>query len=117
MRISDWSSDVCSSDLRSGLAILRAEREEALGDVGPRAVDQVDHVEAGGALDIGLGELRADDLDEESLELGLEAGELLQHRAAAGAGLQRQRDLVLGRDADVDADGEERKSTRLNSSH
>src|SRR3546814_6548971 len=33
MRISDWSSDVCSSDLRRGLAALHVELVHLVGDV------------------------------------------------------------------------------------
>src|SRR3546814_17579932 len=38
MRISDWSSDVCSSDLMADQHILADDRREALGAVRHRAV-------------------------------------------------------------------------------
>src|SRR3546814_1538607 len=60
MRISDWSSDVCSSDLRHGLrriAVDPQQRPPAIGTPPNRGVDHVGqtHVarEAGGPVDLG----------------------------------------------------------------
>src|SRR3546814_17555631 len=39
MRISDWSSDVCSSDLRAGIALTLVKR--VLDIVGVRRLDQI----------------------------------------------------------------------------
>src|SRR3546814_5355986 len=41
MRISDWSSDVCSSDLRPGLAVAQQlEPRDLAGGIGRIALDQ-----------------------------------------------------------------------------
>src|SRR3546814_5493378 len=98
MRISDWSSDVCSSDLT--LAELRAvaagARAAGRGDA--RVVGQQD----------------ADVADEAFLEIAGQLHELGRHRVAAGLD---QGDVALrGDDIGVDVIGD-RKSTRLNSSH
>src|SRR3546814_2046227 len=112
MRISDWSSDVCSSDLRD----LPQDREGAQAACGfvrivegvhgrERAFDAVGHGHAEqAAVDAELEETpvrpRA---DQELLEL---AGAVVVHAAAAMARLE----VAM-------VQGEDRKSTRLNSSH
>src|SRR3546814_8080768 len=102
MRISDWSSDVCSSDLDGALGGTGTHE-------GVELVDEQDDVAAGADL----------------LEHLLEA--LLEVAAVAGAGherteVERVELLVLQRLGDVVGDdllGQalDRKSTRLNSSH
>src|SRR3546814_7714537 len=99
MRISDWSSDVCSSDLNAPQRHLQAEAERLELQGG-----QFEHAGVpGSASGAGAGEavLRED-------RCGLVAPEKIVGRAHGGtvaAGDDRQR---------VD---EDRKSTRLNSSH
>src|SRR3546814_2751087 len=70
MRISDWSSDVCSSDLVAIGKVLLCERRRAagaLGDILPRHLD----VNAAGASALGRAE------GEEGADFGEDAG----HRA------------------------------------
>src|SRR3546814_7592146 len=90
MRISDWSSDVCSSDLRLGL-----------GDAG-------DHVVVDEVLDRLEGEVGVDGsgavAQQEGHVVHLAGVAALDHQADSGAGLLA--DEVV-----------DRKSTRLNSSH
>src|SRR3546814_9836434 len=83
MRMSDWSSDVCSSDLQLGMAHAEARRQrdalavvlvadalvhELVGDAGGQLVavlagdDVQHHVDGGGAA--GAGEAVAVDLEE-----------------------------------------------------
>src|SRR3546814_3224017 len=96
MRISDWSSDVCSSDVGVG-------HRAALSQVGPHRcgvghVVGVEDVEVGGpVLDVGAG-------------------------VGGGQGADRLRDAGAGRYGDgggAPARGgpQDRKSTRLNYSH
>src|SRR3546814_3470857 len=109
MRISDWSSDVCSSDL------LEARLVQVFGEVLGHALgergDQGAHAPGGDVaaladevVDLALG--RADDADRVD-EAG-RADDLLDEDAA---GLLQF--PIAGRCRDI----EDRKSTRLNSSH
>src|SRR3546814_2075061 len=103
MRISDWSSDVCSSDL---------------GEIGPLHRVRIGGVEAGDASDRGFEMVEAAFLDEGG-KLGAEAGGAgrLVHDDAATGLLHRGFDgLDVDRDDGAKVD-EDRKSTRLNSSH
>src|SRR3546814_8743492 len=106
MRISDWSSDVCSSDLAAGVAVGIAEFE---------AVDGV------------VVEVRRDAADRDIASLTLvvldaDAGQPLDHLGDVAVG--KLADLV-GRDDIHNTDGIaldldrtlDRKSTRLKSSH
>src|SRR3546814_9019298 len=102
MRISDWSSDVCSSDLRDIEAVVQQAglRLDLLGQGAralPRPVDEFQHRQIE-AVDI-LGAVAA-------TGIALIAEDILQG--------QEIRDLKLGSVDDPDLD---RKSTRLNSSH
>src|SRR3546814_6031733 len=105
MRISDWSSDVCSSDLAPGLGLvaqdleLQRQRTGALGEEGVDAFRiglQGRLGFAGEVLEIGLGELA----EAEGAEKAIEAQRRLPHHLGEAAG-----------------GGADRKSTRLNSSH
>src|SRR3546814_3961014 len=106
MRISDWSSDVCSSDL----AQARKAQLHVVADV---AAD----VEAGVATDqvpavldvVGLGDLHVA-LDRATAGRG--QGELGDLVMAAALVLDRELDALVRDRLDQD-----RKSTRLNSSH
>src|SRR3546814_1908889 len=102
MRISDWSSDVCSSDLR----LVRAL---ALLEIGGLAVEL-------GGFDFRTGEAGLDQVVLGQKVRVLQAQALLQP-AAVGIGLDADRG-----DADIaehvpERQTVDRKSTRLNSSH
>src|SRR3546814_4162584 len=108
MRISDWSSDVCSSDLfpqarlfQVNVQPLDAHKHGAAAVVG----DALLVLEA---LREGLGEWRVDD-------------EAVQRDAAAIAAWNGEVDAAIAASADdvlpSDAQVLDRKSTRLNSSH
>src|SRR3546814_1017380 len=119
MRISDWSSDVCSSDLLElgepalGLAVLGEVEEMRLGLLdllGGRAVE----VALEGFVDDGfadLDQLAAQEAvtDLAAVDLGVDDGD---HRGGETDEVGRTTDL-LERLVLV----EDRKSTRLNSSH
>src|SRR3546814_10519876 len=106
MRISDWSSDVCSSDLRLVIEVIGEPELRALA----RRQGLV-------AADQPLGQLLADPL--QALQPGFVAGSLAAAEAA------RQMKLVTGMPQRLDEHarhlavpgGIERKSTRLNSNH
>src|SRR3546814_10141552 len=101
MRISDWSSDVCSSDLVA---------------VAPRVIRLV----------VALAIPMLDDqhmmrvmlmLDDTDAAQALEAGGVFQHGRYPRANRFREFRLDDHVDRDDDAIGQDRKSTRLNSSH
>src|SRR3546814_16854360 len=68
MRISDWSSDVCSSDLRQGGRLL------ALPVATPTAREHAQHLDTPGAFEpprrFGIGLSRLDELQPATIELG-----------------------------------------------
>src|SRR3546814_4178285 len=68
MRISDWSSDVCSSDLRQGGRLL------ALPVATPTAREHAQHLDTPGAFEpprrFGIGLSRLDELQQATIELG-----------------------------------------------
>src|SRR3546814_4999159 len=104
MRISDWSSDVCSSDLVERREQLRVQAHGA-----HPGGDGAQRVEAAGAGE-ALAAILADDLGE------------AQPADAARPERRKLRFVeALVRDADAaprhGITGEDRKSTRLNSSH
>src|SRR3546814_7217723 len=108
MRISDWSSDVCSSDLEVQLVVVVEEPDLAVGGVMQRVGVLGGHlqevvvagVDAHAVVDV-LGEPRL------RLAVALQAHHLeADHQAIADAV------AVAGGEVGVD-----RKSTRLNSSH
>src|SRR3546814_1496532 len=100
MRISDWSSDVCSSDLIGGSALVLIPLVGLWTQRKPIAAGYVDRFLA---------------------EKGVTAR---YHIADLGFGRQRLTNLVIGDPAHpdlvadwVELSTEDRKSTRLNSSH
>src|SRR3546814_3155038 len=119
MRISDWSSDVCSSDLATQAQLCRAK--EAIHDVVRRAEAVVHQLpvafrpyyeqrrqfalrDAGGELDIDLLPV-------------VEGAQRLPRRTTAAARVAEAQ--VLQRQPGIDrrgGTGRDRKSTRLNSS-
>src|SRR3546814_7011938 len=105
MRISDWSSDVCSSDLREGDGL--ANPVAGVGAAEDRIFE--DRVEAAFGVVVGIavaGRIKARQAKAHPVVIVAELG-----RGEAGADLRRP----AGEDAvPVLAD---RKSTRLNSSH
>src|SRR3546814_9206889 len=110
MRISDWSSDVCSSDLRQRLqhpahaVAISRKAAEHLG--GARAVDDAVG-KLGGDRACAYRGIIGDDLEGQRRDAVAVFGklELLEHRIGRAA--------MRGRGAE----SEDRKSTRLNSSH
>src|SRR3546814_6613219 len=108
MRISDWSSDVCSSDLVDLMDPLAAAGEADVGHQGlARAVhDTADDGDREGRGDVGQPLLQhAHGLDH--IELLTGAGRAGDDVDAAMAQAERLEDVEAG----------DRKSTRLNSSH
>src|SRR3546814_5438432 len=131
MRISDWSSDVCSSDLRGGNRILHrevdsypadrrhrmrgvADREQAgtrpAGEAVERDREQFDIVEAADGVDA-----RGQPWNERRhiVAESRDPARLDRRETALFADL-RALPIIPARDRDDHAD---RKSTRLNSSH
>src|SRR3546814_6038925 len=105
MRISDWSSDVCSSDLRRGVQRAVEDQEDVLA----RALAE----QAGGSQRDAFAEpeparLACDELAGQVVAAGLGAG-------GDGVGCH----ALPARHAGIDAlfQYSDRKSTRLNSSH
>src|SRR3546814_1864982 len=121
MRISDWSSDVCSSDLVNGgvaqfqpaqlvfVAEHQAERRDA-------AVDQVgaEKVGAAGPGRIGDGHMFCAELDGNGIEIKLEIA--AEAHGAFQAAAEHPFEGLL-EEAALGDEEEDRKSTRLNSSH
>src|SRR3546814_5955374 len=74
MRISDWSSDVCSSDLPDQLAATRLRRALMWNMIGTASAFLLGIIAIAGAFAMGsdwLGNSRANDLPRLSAELGL----------------------------------------------
>src|SRR3546814_2309366 len=102
MRISDWSSDVCSSDLTPGQA--RGRRlADALQAADEGDVDG-DQVAGATGLDVALAELAAEALQETDLLVA--EGDL----ALGGGLLQTQQALVAGQQAVAGPRSEEHTS-------
>src|SRR3546814_4820996 len=103
MRISDWSSDVCSSDLHDVALGDETDPLVELDHLGPRSPQLLDRVEQGACRDTAFGVLDGDpyagsrggqSAGEDAIDLGVVAG-LVEGCLAAGT---------------------DRKSTRLNQS-
>src|SRR3546814_9256382 len=107
MRISDWSSDVCSSDLDGGAGMALQGGLQVPARRGGLVLDQA----GAGLEELAIGELRraAAGLGGAAIPVGGLAVALAH--AAAGLVLRGEQ---LGRGDVAAAD---RKSTRLNSSH
>src|SRR3546814_4484107 len=110
MRISDWSSDVCSSDLKGGERLPRSGVADQMNMDGRRAV-AVNDVQA------IVTEAGRDGV-EVSRWLAVEARKRRRGRQQdrAGIGFRRPEYRGVGR-CEIGAHREDRKSTRLNSSH
>src|SRR3546814_2822942 len=106
MRISDWSSDVCSSDLRHQGQVERAHRAEPESDVAQvvrRVAPRTDAGHEAAVLLQVLGGVVGVEHD-----AGVEVGEEDDQRR-----VERQEQRLALAEVDV----QDRKSTRLNSSH
>src|SRR3546814_7605323 len=99
MRISDWSSDVCSSDI--GCADFLEQPQDALRSAVVEMVDDQAH-----GLSFGSGPIRAVAVDQRR--------EFADEFGAENGG--DPADVATGMQFD-DVGAEDRKSTRLNSSH
>src|SRR3546814_4027806 len=107
MRISDWSSDVCSSDLLQHLGPLRGHLQHFF--VG-------DSIQlAGLGNDTRIGGVDAIDIGIDVTALGLQRGGQ-RHRRSVGAATAEGGDAA-GRIDALEAGDPDRKSTRLNSGH
>src|SRR3546814_6095213 len=97
MRISDWSSDVCSSDLNETTAII-TEIDDDVGDALRTEIGE------------GVRQLAVRRRDEGAqVQIAIAAAALADHLGAVAVRNRVERIVGLG-------DGD-RKSTRLNSSH
>src|SRR3546814_3308256 len=105
MRISDWSSDVCSSDLHDQLGLRALLRRGA----GHAAI----HADEGLALDAAAHRRPVQLAGAELVEEPQVHGAAGQHPVRSGV-VERHHAL---RPEPGDCRGEDRKSTRLNSSH
>src|SRR3546814_8429993 len=118
MRISDWSSDVCSSDLI--LPALRLVRTLAIGIGGQRLIDDPGgQLEAGTVLRFREGQavhadLDFDDVRDAVLPAILEFRLLHAARGVGDVGVLRPH--ALAKQLHAPAGAGDRKSTRLNSS-
>src|SRR3546814_7347207 len=112
MRISDWSSDVCSSDLTAGAVVLRRGQKLRPQDVGQAAAVGRQEVVVTTRLKVGLFST-GDELREPGMTL--DAGAIYDsnrytiHALLTGLGCHVE-DLGILPDRD-------RKSKRMNSSH
>src|SRR3546814_3375641 len=105
MRISDWSSDVCSSDLEFAFARWKPKRR-------PGRRTRANQL----AIDPHLRPIVGEELGEASIDDAIGIAHMQRHaevdeRAAAAA------EAVVGWRTHQEIEGRDRKSTRLNSSH
>src|SRR3546814_10073141 len=110
MRISDWSSDVCSSDLPSRLGMVL--------DMTLRDIERVLYFEAWCVIEPGMTPLKRGQImsDDDFLAKTEEYGD--DFHALMGAEAVRELLRTIDIDRDVETlRAEDRKSTRLNSSH
>src|SRR3546814_9908180 len=120
MRISDWSSDVCSSDLVDFLALhflhhsldAAALHADACADRIDRRI-VADDADLGAAARIACSGL---DLDNAVVDFGHFLREQLLHEIGMRAAEEDLRPPILAHHLEDQA-AEDRKSTRLNSSH
>src|SRR3546814_10644619 len=110
MRISDWSSDVCSSDLTSRIAEVR----KAIDEAGHPALLMVDTISSLASIDYRHDEWGVD-VTVAGSQKGLMLPPGLSFNAASDKALQASKTAGLPRS--YWSWDEDRKSTRLNSSH
>src|SRR3546814_10919292 len=117
MRISDWSSDVCSSDLAAGVAALGAVHSEEVLHLGQHAVEGPRLVAArrldGVAVHRVAGPYHLAAL---ALHGADERRQVVAHLVVTHAGDEGEAARLVLRIEGVDQP-QDRKSTRLNSSH
>src|SRR3546814_10677180 len=117
MRISDWSSDVCSSDLNSNCYSPSSIERQVQGVDAPHSVGAERGFPGDGfdaAIRPGEGDFNFERLQWAEVALGQDDLDSVRPRAA-----RAQRDVRHGAllvDVEVGL-GRDRKSTRLNSSH
>src|SRR3546814_6565809 len=112
MRISDWSSDVCSSDLE-GVGRDAADRRGAIGEgVGRKDAREIGVASVGARADAPVAAACQRCSQTAVVAVMGDSAAIVergvQHRAPFGRDGSRYRSKMTGRD---------RKSTRLNSSH
>src|SRR3546814_10471583 len=116
MRISDWSSDVCSSDLncRIGLHLLFAEQIAEPAAQRRQVTMQAGRLAPGTALaaEPVADQMRVDLFDACDMRGRAIAGELIEIASRGGDGMDRVA-LFITQIVEI----ADRKSTRLNSSH
>src|SRR3546814_4841024 len=122
MRISDWSSDVCSSDL--GAVRAGSRRREVRGPAEPPGVGVLMGADVGAAGVVAAGEVGALEQDDADLRIDAQRGDLFVQLVPdvgdGGIGLVRLESQRLGAAGDVrpGEDGHaDRESTRKNSSN
>src|SRR3546814_4989830 len=114
MRISDWSSDVCSSDLHAGICGRLREHAQPF---------EIHIVVAENSVDGHTGLRAADEPSEENVPVqttSLRNGLAVRRkgRSKIGCGHHRSRAVdAVAVDDQAGGDGQDRKSTRLNYSH
>src|SRR3546814_8119940 len=119
MRISDWSSDVCSSDLQARdenkrQAMLRALDYMGLEADTPMTEIKVDKVFIGSCTNGRIEDLR----EAAKVAEGRKVAEGVYAMIVPGSGLVKEQAEAEGLDRIfTEAGFEDRKSTRLNSSH
>src|SRR3546814_7477576 len=121
MRISDWSSDVCSSDLEARLADLRAMRaaEAVGGDFGGVPARRLG-TGTGRKIGARRAQLWRRHFTHHSLSLQRARAALGPRGPAPRLGMPRPVSMTIARRAPYPSrrtDGLDRKSTRLNPSH
>src|SRR3546814_1348103 len=128
MRISDWSSDVCSSDLRVAVAGEEHAVEQALRrQGGDRRMLRVEHQQVGAPAGFQRADRPAEGLGAAGEGLAVEAladrsvvafsGKHVAALPGEALAVLEPAQILDGADRDVAVGAEDRKSTRLNSSH
>src|SRR3546814_4871485 len=125
MSISDWSSDVCSSDLTSDLSACAADaltaaraNKSALENELPASLVQLtEQVEYGRQFQQALEQYCGKQAEEAALQARLDIRERWKAFITKAATLFADTEATLSKAKIADIDSEDRKSTRLNSSH
>src|SRR3546814_6895345 len=107
MRISDWSSDVCSSDLVARISKIKTRSEEDEDDDESAAPSKRPVVE----LEMCLGDVKR------TVEVNLTDRSSFNYPLLIGAKALRKFDAAVNPARRYTADKPDRKSTRLNYSH
>src|SRR3546814_10433470 len=116
MRISDWSSDVCSSDLGVSIVLVEAERE---GFERGRNLDKIGQDEAD-TSELFFNDVRVpitNCLGEEGQGFIYLMSELPQERLSIAVSAQASAQRAFDDTVEYTRERDDRKSIRLNSSH